>query len=376
VRHPLLSLVAVFALSLCAFARQGDDVLKLNGKVQQACFDAKWDEALGLLGELDKLRPETSGTAYNYACVYSRKGEPDKALEWLDKAVQWGWGGGKGGIAVAGATTAPMIWHSEMLEQDKDLEPLRKDARFAKILERAKVLQKRVQDYIAAPALYVPEKLKDAPDLPVLFVLHAAGGDKQTTLAAWKGLADELGVVLAVPAAPVLLREDEKRGWGWIDDRNAFALANRVADYQRPLLAALDALRKQKPLSATRVWIAGEGEGATLALLCGLHNSLVLKGAALLDPEVVASVMGYKAQIAKSNGLRLEVRFDPAYWKAHPGALQPKESIGLWALAGSTSEVADLKDAAARQAALAAAVRTLAKSADAPVKTTPADAPK
>lgn len=369
-------LIAFTLLSLCAFAQHSSERVALNQKIVAAVSAEKFDEALALLGELEALKPEDSGTAYNYACVFAHKGEADPAFEWLDKAVRRGWGGGKGAIAVADVQSAQMVWHSEMLEQDKDLDSLRKDARFAKILERAKALQKRVVEYSAAPAVYVPEKLKSAPEIALLVVLHAQGGDKQSTLDAWKGVADELGCALAVPAAPVLLREDAHAGWGWIDEMDVFAIAGRTAEYQRPVLAALDVVRKQRSLSPSRVWIAGEGEGATLALVSALHNSLLLRGVAVLDPDVVPALCGYKVPVAKANGLRLETRFDPQYWKARPGVLAPKESVSAWALAGSTSEVADLKDAAGRHAALVEAVRALVKAADAAVQAAPAVAPK
>jgi predicted esterase len=375
-RSTLLRLFALLALSVCAFAQQVDEATALNQKILAAVFAQKWDDAIGLLGQLDKLQPENNGTAYNYCCVYSRKGDVDKAVEWLDKSIQWGWGGGKGGIAVEGSQTAVQVWHSEMLEKDTDLDNLRKDPRFAKLLERSKALQKRVEDYVAAPALYVPEKLKDAAELPVLLVLHEQGGNKDATLAAWKGLADELGCALAVPAAPYLLREDAKRGWGWIDDMRLFVVAARNADYQKPVHAALDALRKQKKLAANRVWIAGEGQGATLALVTALYNSALLKGVAVLDPDVSPALTGFKVPTAKTNGLRLEARFDANFWKARTGVESPKKLVEGWAVPGSTLELAELKDAAGRHAALLDALRALAKAADAAPNPTPAVAPK
>jgi len=375
-RSTLLRLFALLALSVCAFAQQVDEATTLNQKILAAVFAQKWDEAIGLLGQLDKLQPENNGTAYNYACVYSRKGDVDKSVEWLDKSIQWGWGGGKGGIAVEGSQTAVQVWHSEMLEKDSDLENLRKDPRFAKLLERSKALQKRVEEYVAAPALYVPEKLKDAAELPVLLVLHDQGGNKEATLAAWKGLADELGCALAVPAAPYLLREDAARGWGWIDDMRLFVMAARNADYQKPVHAALDALRKQKKLAANRIWIAGEGQGATLALVSALYNSALLKGAAVLDPDVSPALTGFKVPTAKTNGLRLEARFDANFWKARAGVESPKKLVEGWTVPGSTLELADVKDAAGRHAALLDALRALAKAADAAPNPTPAVAPK
>jgi predicted esterase len=375
--RPILKLFAFLLLSfpLCAQITPSAEVLALTRQLYVAVDAQKWDDAITALKSLDKLQPETQGNAYNLACMYSRKADADQACAWLDKAIQWGWGGGRGGIYAGASTQVERMPQPEMTAKDTDLEFLRKDARWPKLAERMQALQKRAEEYAAAPALYVPEKLKDAPDLPALLVLHAAGGEKQATLAAWKSLADELGCALVVPAAPYPLREDAARGWGWIDDINNFQLANRTAEYQRPVLAALDALRKTKKLSASKVWIAGEGEGATLALVTGLHNSGLLKGMALLDPEVLHALTDYKVTTATGNGLRLEARFDAAAWKAR-GQESPLKSVQAWKLAGSASEIAELKDAAARQAALVDALRALAKAAEAAATTAPASAPK
>jgi acetyl esterase/lipase len=150
----------------------------------------------------------------------------------------------------------------------------------------------------------------------------------------------------------------------------------RTADYQKPVTAALDALRKQKKLSANRIWVAGEGQGATLALISALYNSALLKGAAVLDPDVVPAVTGFKVPTAKTNGLRLEARFDTNYWKARAGVESPKKLVEGWAVSGSTLELPELKDAAARRAALLDALRALAKAAEAAPNPTPAVAPK
>jgi len=373
-RRLLLCLVALLALAHSAFAQSVDEIRALNTKMLDACYASKFDEALGYLGQLEKLQPENNGVAYNYTCVYSRMGQADKAVEWLDKSIQWGWGASKGGIAVQGSQTAPLVWHCEMLEKDGDLENLRKDPRFAKLLERAKALQKRAEDYAAAPLVYIPEKLQAATEVPVLIVLHDAGGNKEATQAAWKAIADELGCALLSPAAPYALREDASRGWGWIDDPNVFALANRTLDYQKPVFAALEALRKQKKSTSGRVWIAGEGQGGTLALVTALHNSGSTNGVAVLDAEIVPALTGYKVPGAKANGLRLEARFDPKFWKARGAAETPKKLVEVWTLAGSSTELGEVKDPAARQAALADAVRALAKS-PAPAPAPPA-APK
>jgi hypothetical protein len=89
----------------------------------------------------------------------------------------------------------------------------------------------------------------------------------------------------------------------------------------------------------------------------------------------VHALTDYKVTTATGNGLRLEARFDAAAWKAR-GQESPLKSVQAWKLAGSASEIAELKDAAARQAALVDAVRALAKAAEAAANPAPASAPK
>src|SRR5213075_1100147 len=108
-----------------------------------------------------------------------------------------------------------------------------KDPRFAKLLERSKATQKRAEDYAATPAIYVPEKLKDASEVPLVVVLHDAGGTKDATLAAWKPFADELGYALIVPAAPFPVREDASQGMHWIDDTNWFESTLHTSEYMK-----------------------------------------------------------------------------------------------------------------------------------------------
>jgi len=129
-------------------------------------------------------------------------------------------------------------------------------------------------------------------------------------------------------------------------------------------------------LAANRIWIAGEGQGATLALVSALYNSALLKGAAVLDPDVSPALTGFKVPTAKTNGLRLEARFDANFWKARAGVESPKKLVEGWTVPGSTLELADVKDAAGRHAALLDALRALAKAADAAPNPTPAVAPK
>ena len=72
----------------------------------------EWAERAFVLG------PDDDGVLYNLTCVYSRAGEPDKALDCLERAVQGGFTAG------------------EWIEHDSDLDPVRETERFKALVAR------------------------------------------------------------------------------------------------------------------------------------------------------------------------------------------------------------------------------------------------
>lgn len=91
--------------------------------------DGKLDAALPIHKKAVEFADVAPTAAYNVACVYSLQDDKDQALQWLDKAVQLGFG------------------RVEMLNEDTDLANLRQDPRFAALCEKVKSLAK------SAPAM-------------------------------------------------------------------------------------------------------------------------------------------------------------------------------------------------------------------------------
>lgn len=148
--------VVVIALAALApaLAAQAADLETVKKNATAAWKDQKWPEAAKAYSELVKLDPK-DGTAwhhlgyalhiqgkidealpahqkaaefekmrpialYNVACVHALKKEKDKAFEALGKAVEAGFG------------------DLDILDQDTDMDALRDDPRFAKVVETAK----------------------------------------------------------------------------------------------------------------------------------------------------------------------------------------------------------------------------------------------
>ncbi|MFO1031482.1 MAG: tetratricopeptide repeat protein [Planctomycetota bacterium] len=73
----------------------------------------KLDEALPIHVKAAGFPAVAPTSSYNVACVHARRGRVDEAFQWLDKAVELGFG------------------DTELLAKDTDLASLRKDPRFA-----------------------------------------------------------------------------------------------------------------------------------------------------------------------------------------------------------------------------------------------------
>jgi serine/threonine protein kinase/tetratricopeptide (TPR) repeat protein len=119
------------ALTALGRADEGTDVLRRGLEVAEKHFELNPDDARALylaanalvqLGEQDRalelaqrayvIDPNDSGVLYNVACVYALGGLTHQALDYLDQAIQNGFG------------------HREWLDHDTDLDSLREDPRF------------------------------------------------------------------------------------------------------------------------------------------------------------------------------------------------------------------------------------------------------
>jgi thiol-disulfide isomerase/thioredoxin/tetratricopeptide (TPR) repeat protein len=106
------------------------------------------EEAVAKFTEQAELIPQGNWGYYNLACAYSRNEQVDEAFTWLTKAVNNGWD------------------NPSHLESDGDLEPLRQDARFEKLVQKARataeerdaMLAAGLPEYSTAPVTFEDEE--------------------------------------------------------------------------------------------------------------------------------------------------------------------------------------------------------------------------
>lgn len=363
-------ILCLLLLALPGFTRQNEDVGAMNQRAAEAVVAKRYDEALALYTKVLGLRPKDKGTAYNLACVHSIKNELDKAHEWLSTACDWGWGAGRGAIF----GTNKQVGEIEMCRLDADLENLRKDARFEALLERMQVnadrraaLLKKVEEYSSTPAIYIPPAVESLAEMPLLVVLHEVASNKDAVVnGRWRTVADELGFALLAPSATLPHGSTIEHGLSWFDDYAAYSARPWLAE--KRVAEATSAFAKRYPLDRSRVFIAGEGQGALVASSVAVTTPGFYKGALLFDGPFDAQLITGRAPNASRTGLRLSILVSSTALK--PYLAQGEElatRLSAWSRAlealglgsSAVSYVADPKDAAQSVPQIVEAMRLL-----------------
>jgi predicted esterase len=345
----LTALVACLLLCPAALRAQGsDEIGELNQKAIDALQEKKFDEGIAIFKQILEKTPKDRGTAYNLACASSLKGDIDGGFEWLGRAIDWGWGSGTGTLVGGNGEST----HVEMTRADPDLENLRKDKRFAPLMERMEALAKKFAAYTATAAVYIPERVAKLDEMPLLVVLHDVRSTKERVVEGrWKAIADELGTALVAPSGKVALGSAPSDGMAWFDDARAFRAS--PGTFEKPVGEAVAAFKKEHKVDKSRVFIAGEGFGCTLALDIAVGSPGLYRGAVGVDGTLLTDLMSRNGPNAGKAGLKLRLFLDTARAKLTLPPNQDVEklvqtwnqSLQAWGIAGGVSTVTpDAKD--------------------------------
>jgi tetratricopeptide (TPR) repeat protein len=91
---------------------------QLRRDAREAHMRGEYERAASLLKEVTELAPRDAVTAYNLACALARAGEGKEAVEWLERAVDYGY------------------TNRALMVSDPDLESLRESRGYRRLLER------------------------------------------------------------------------------------------------------------------------------------------------------------------------------------------------------------------------------------------------
>lgn len=251
----------------------------------------RYDEAALSFERCLRINPQHPSCAYNIACGRSLQGKLDLAFEWLAKAGEWGFAYSDGKLETA--------------RSDPDLEPLRGDPRFEEFLVRMQSMLAAAQAYSSEVGTYIPPRLTEAEKIPLLVVLHEVGETRETALAEWTPIAEQLGTALVVPSARFPIGAEPSMGMSWFDDLEQYG--QRFFDYERTINRAVKAFAREHVLDRQRVYIAGTGQGGMVAFNVAVHGSGFYRGVLVLNGPLHDVLAQPKIAQAAASGLQVRV---------------------------------------------------------------------
>jgi len=279
---------------------QVDEWLKAHKKGGDLAQASKYDEATVELKHCLEIIPNDPSAAYDLACISSIRSQLDASAEWLGKAIDWNFG----------MASEADVKHRE--KDDADLINLRKDARFAALVEKLKARRKAVAEVVAKPAIYVPAKLEKAESVPLLVVLHGKG---ETCTAAlekgpWKKIADEMGFAVLVPSAAFPVDADLSKGMRWFN--LWYSYAKVPFEFEKCIANGLDVFKKSRKVDPERLYIVGMGQGGMVAFNVAVSSHGSYKGAVVFGSSILVDAgTAARAKIAAKSGLKVAL-IEPA----------------------------------------------------------------
>jgi tetratricopeptide (TPR) repeat protein len=220
-------------------------------KIAMEAYDiAKASEVKGLI----------SLTSYNAACMHSLMKHTDEAFKFLEEA-----------IAAGGGFTRDL---SAQMEGDSDLDHIRKDDRYKKLLEKARTVRPPAQGGRSRNAgpkvgfryeVTPPRNLDKNKPAPLVVALHGAGSTAGEEKDTWRQASSRAGAILLTPQGT--LQRGSAYHWG--DD---------LDEIEENILSAIDDVMEKHKVDKKKIVIAGFSQGGQVAYALALRNPDVFCG--------------------------------------------------------------------------------------------------
>lgn len=227
---------------------------QLTRELIQAAESKDYEKALKIAIKAEKLAEKLSPaakalTSYNVACMQSLNKHKEEAIEAFARAVH------------SGGFTDDLVGQ---IKDDHDLDFIRSDPRFAKMVEHlTKTTAKKVD---AATKVTLPKKFDKSKPAPLIVALHPWGGNMDETRDQWQKVADKFGAILLTPQGTYKLGDDEYR---W--DMDLDVLEDQV-------MQAVESVMDQYKVDDDKVVLAGFSQGGWAAYAIGLRNPGTIHG--------------------------------------------------------------------------------------------------
>lgn len=268
-RRPLILLVAL-AISLAlgiapsALAQGSADVSALRKAFAGAMNAKDWTRAVDIGARLAPIDPQGGAVAYNIACAWAHKGDPEQAADWLVKAGEAGFQG------------------ASIVRTDTDLDTVRSQPQYAKAVSlidanRAKVFEAFTAEHSNhRPRTILPPNHDPAKPATLIIALHGSGGTPDEMERLWRNVAARHGAILCVPGGMRPLGNGYQ--WMFMDESEWL------------ILHALEYCKKEHSVDPQRVVLAGFSQGGNMSFYLAMRHPELFCGiipvAAHWEPNV------------------------------------------------------------------------------------------
>lgn len=224
-------------------------VNELTQQVIEAAGNKEYDKALKLALEARDVA-DNGLTNYNVGCMYSLLGKTDEAFKHLNLAID------RGGFGTN------MV---DQIENDTDLDSLRKDKRYEPLLTRAKSVG-RAERVDFKWRVVTPKNFDKNKKSPLLVALHHMGGSMDAAVDRWKDASDEVGAILLCPQG-TLKMDDDVFQWGMNMD-----------EIEKNIMRAMDAAMDDYNIDQDKIVLAGFSQGGWITWHLGLTHPDTFRG--------------------------------------------------------------------------------------------------
>ncbi len=250
------------------------DFESLARRVFEVYEERRYEDALEIAEEAARRFPEEAvDTAYWIACLHSRLGDGDRAMETLRDAVRSG-----------------VWWSDSQLLSEEDLAPLRGRTEFAEIVKHCRRLK------LDAETNSKPDFLYFEPDTTqeiLLLTIHGRGSTAKAMADRWKAVTMKLGATLAVPQSTQMF---SKGRFCWDDP-------NRM---EKDVVAAHANILSLRRFQHNRTILAGYSQGANIAIYLSLRRVIPAGGFIAVSPGTERSDLNMKRLLDEGAGRELK----------------------------------------------------------------------
>lgn len=238
-----------------------EKINELTQKLIQVSSEGEKEKALKLATEAYEIAKasEVGGlislTSYNMACMHSLKKNTDEAFKYLEEA-----------IGAGGGFTHDM---AAQMEGDSDLDHIRKDARYKKLLEKAKNIQPSAtrggqrgsadKKVGFRYEVTTPKGLNKSKAAPLVVALHGFGSSAAEEKDTWREAAASVGAILLTPQGT------NQRG-------SSYNWGDNLDEIEENIMSAIDDVMDKQKIDKKRIVIAGFSQGGQIAYALALRN--------------------------------------------------------------------------------------------------------